>query len=151
MTGGHIRTVVALVVAALCLMTPALNASVVGRVLVDPLDVSIALASGEVAVGKTVRATVSVRNASTITVTQLSDELRADPAGVVVARIGGQGLGSLRSGKSVKAEWTVCGRLPGTYVILARVSGRLPAGVFASESPAVLLRVVSAPGKAKIC
>ena len=151
MSASHIRAVVAIVVAALCLVTPALNASVVGHVIVDPLDVSIALSSGEVAIGKIVRTTVSIRNRSTTTVTQLSGELRADPTGVVVERLSGNGVVTLKGGKSVKAEWTLCGRVPGTYVVLARVTGRLPAGAFASESPAVLLRVVPGSGKAKMC
>jgi hypothetical protein len=89
-------------------------------------------------VGQAVKAQATVSNVSKSPVTKVTVEIRFDPVGLRINKTTTE-ITQIKAGKSATVSWSVCGRLPGTYVLLARV--RLD-GV-SIDSSARLLRIVA--------
>lgn len=120
------------------------SGAVEARVVVSPLGVGLELRAGSVRVGETVRADARIDNLSSATLAGIVVVLRADPNGLSI-KAPTVAIGQLRPGKSKSVAWTICGAIPGSYVLLARVS---LAGQ-SIDSPARVLTVL--PGGRKAC
>lgn len=149
MSGRGAAALLALAVATCAGSAPAgsSSASLDARVAVNPLAVELALSAGEVTVGRAVRATATVRNLGVSPLQHVVVEIRVDPAGVIVKGSGPKAVGALNGGERARVSWSLCGAVPGAYVVLARATGDGPAGPFSAEGPAALLRVTGDPRK----
>jgi hypothetical protein len=115
------------------------GAAVRAEVTVHPLTVVLTVSPSQAAVGKRVQVEASVLNRGPVRVSGISVELRAASDGLAVRTALTQTIGHLRPAQRASVAWTVCGRVAGTYVLLARAT---VAGA-AVESPARLLTIVS--------
>jgi hypothetical protein len=101
------------------------------------VSVRLAVSSSSVRVGDTVKATATVVNGGASRLSGVAVSLRVDTTGLRVRGSSTTTFNTIGSGGSRSAQWTVCARQPGTFVLLARVS---VAGV-SVDSPAALLQV----------
>jgi uncharacterized repeat protein (TIGR01451 family) len=120
------------------------QATVTARLDVSPLVIRLELDAATARVGESVRARVRVTNAGPATVRDVDVSLRLDATAFVV-RGARQTLSQLQSGRTATVGVTLCGRLPGTYLVLAQATLD---GV-TIESPASLLTIL--PGSGKRC
>ena len=118
------------------------SGSVTGRVLVNPLTVSLTLSSASTSVGGSITANATVLNSGGSPVTDVAVVFAADPNLTV---LGGETrpLGTIPAGGSASASWPVCALAAGSYVVVARAT----AGSFQSDSPAQLLNVSPGVGQ----
>jgi uncharacterized membrane protein len=96
--------------------------SVIGTVVVSPLQIALELSASEAALGSNVRARATVSNLGPAPISQLSVTLRVDTAGLQVKGDPTQVISRLRPGQSGTVAWTVCGTQVGTYVLMASAS-----------------------------
>jgi len=118
------------------------SGSVTGRVLVNPLTVSLLLSPASSSVGGSVTATATVLNSGGAAVTDVAVALAADPNLTIM---GGETrpLGTIAAGATATASWPLCALAPGGYVVVARATG----GSFHTDSPAQLLNVSAGAGQ----
>jgi hypothetical protein len=114
------------------------------QVRASPIVVTFTLSAASAQVGQTIKAEASIANIGSATLRNVAVELRADRTGLsfknpIVT------IAQLKAGKSTTVGWSVCGRLAGSYLVLARVteSGQ------PIDSPARLLTV--SPGGRRSC
>lgn len=120
------------------------SVSVEARLAVSPILVGIELDTATAAVGSPVKARIRVTNASQATVRDVAVSLRVDTTAVVVK--GGRAtIGQIPAGRAASVGLTLCGRVPGSYLVLAQATLD---GV-TIESPAALLTIL--PGSGKRC
>jgi hypothetical protein len=110
--------------------------SVSARLAVSPLLVSLELEAASAAIGASVKARARILNAGPATVRNVVVSLRIEEAAFAV-RGGRQTIGQIQTGRTVSVGWTLCGRLPGAYLVLAQAT----LDGAAIESPAVLLTI----------
>ena len=127
----------ALVLAAAPVALAGPSGSVTATVRVQPLVVTLALEPSTANVGASIQARSTITNNSESSSLAVRVELRLDPVGVVVKSSAGHDALTIRPGRNVSAKWTLCGRTPGSYVVLARVT----VGDTEVESPARLLTI----------
>jgi hypothetical protein len=140
------QCVVAVIVLVLLTAPAALasdEASLAGRVQVSPIVVSLGLSATTALTGQTVKAQATASNVGAATIRPIVIELRVDPAGVQASK-GPLQISQLKAGKSSTVSWSVCGQVPGSYVVLARATFD---GV-SIDSGAVLLTVAAGGRKA---
>jgi hypothetical protein len=111
---------------------------VTGRVVASPLGVTLQLALESVRVGQLVKAEARITNVGAVTLRGIAVEIRADRAGLAI-RTPTVEVASLKPGRSTTVTWSVCGRVEGSYVLLARVTH----DVVQLESEARLLSVTA--------
>jgi hypothetical protein len=117
------------------------SGSVTGTVIVNPLEVSLALTHAQVPVGQYSAATATVRNLGAAPLTGVTATLRLDP-GLTVAGSPTRSLAPLAGGASANVAWTLCAAVPGNYFVLA--TARI--GSVSADSAAQLLQVPAGPG-----
>lgn len=116
--------------------------AVTARLGVSPLLLQLELDATTVRVGESVKGRVRVSNAGPITVREIAVSVRVDAAALAVK--GGRAtISQLQPGKTSTVASTLCGRAPGSYLVLAQATLD---GV-TIESPAVLLTILPGPGK----
>jgi hypothetical protein len=124
--------------------TPAAWASSTGRVeatvRIVPITVSLTIEPSSAAIGAPIHARATVANGSASEAAIVSVELRFDPAGVLL-KSDGRSTFTVRPGRSTSTGWTLCGRVAGSYVVLARAE---VGGTFV-DSPARLLTILAGP------
>jgi len=118
--------------------------AVSARLTVSPLLVHLELEAASALVGASVKARARVMNAGPTTVRDVVVSLRIDTTsfGVRGNRVT---IGQIGAGRTASVAWTLCGRVPGTYLVLAQATLD---GV-TIESPAVVLTIL--PGGGKRC
>ncbi|HEX5012931.1 MAG TPA: hypothetical protein VFV72_02140 [Candidatus Limnocylindrales bacterium] len=121
------------------------SGSVRGAVRIVPITVGLVVEPSSAATGASVRAKAMVVNASTSVTASVRLELRLDRVGVLVKAEAGKTSFTLKPGKSTTVSWNLCGRVAGTYVVLARAETE---GVFV-DSPARLLTIRAGPKTCK--
>jgi hypothetical protein len=114
------------------------------RLTVSPLLVGLELDAAEAATGVAVKARARVLNAGPTTVRDVVVSLRIDTTsfGVRGNRVT---IGQIQAGRTASVAWTLCGRVPGAYLVFAQATLD---GV-TIESPAALLTIL--PGSGKRC
>lgn len=117
------------------------SSSVAGTVVVNPLEVSLALTPAQVPVGRYSAATATVRNLGAAPLTGVTATLRLDP-GLTVAGSPTRSLATLAGGPNANVAWALCATAPGNYFVLA--TARI--GSASADSAAQLLQVQAAPG-----
>lgn len=137
--------VLATVLLALGLVAGARGAGggvVSGRVVANPLSVSLAFAASTTAVGSPVSATATVRNAGAAALANVTVALTGD---VNLAVAGGdtRTIATLPASGSAAVSWSVCPLAGGGYVVLAKAQ----AGAFAADSAAQVLNVSAGSGQ----
>jgi hypothetical protein len=118
------------------------SGSVTGRVLVNPVTVSLTLSSASTFVGGSVTATATVVNSGGAPVTDVAVVLAAD-ANLAVSGGDTRPIGTIPGNASAQASWPLCALAPGGYVVLARVT----AGPYRADSVAQLLNVTAGSGQ----
>ena len=121
------------------------SGTVRGAVRIVPITVGLVVDPSSAATGVAVHAKATVVNASASVTAAVRIELRLDRVGVVVKAETGKTSFTLKPGKSTTVSWNLCGRVPGSYVVLARAETD---GVFV-DSPARLLTIRSGPKTCK--
>jgi hypothetical protein len=122
---GRRRAIGALV--GLVLLGSAPTASAAGggtissHVRASPLLVVLDLSATGTQVGQPVKAQATVSNLSKSLVKKVTVEMRFDPVGLRINKATTE-IAQIKPGKSTSVSWSVCGQLPGTYVLLARVT-----------------------------
>jgi hypothetical protein len=117
---------------------------IAGRVRASPLVVTLELSSASAITGRSAQASATVTNIAGATIRSIVVALRADSTDVRIGK-GSIAISQLKGGKSATVSWTVCGRTPGTYVLLARVT----ADTWSVDSDARILTIL--PGGKKAC
>jgi hypothetical protein len=144
-----VRRALALSLAVVLAVAPVALASssgtVRGAVRIVPITVGLVVEPSSAAIGAAVHAKATVVNASASVTAAVRVELRIDRAGVVVKSETGKTSFTLKPGKSTAISWNLCGKVAGTYVVLARAE---TAGVFV-DSPARLLTIRAGPKTCK--
>jgi hypothetical protein len=113
------------------------SGSITGRVLANPLSVTIDVPADPKPRGKTFRIRADVANAGAkvlddVVVTLVRDQgIRLDPKP-------SQTIPRIPSGESRRVVWSACSNKPGDYLVLARAA----AGQFVAESPAELVQIL---------
>jgi hypothetical protein len=118
------------------------SGGVAGRVRASPISVSLALSTSTARVGDKVQAQASVANLTKAALTSVVVELRVDLAGLRIKPPNSQAL-SVKAGRTATGKWSVCGMVPGSYVIVARAT----VGGIAVDSPGHVLTVTPANRK----
>jgi hypothetical protein len=144
------RVLCALVLGALAVGVPssqgADSGSVPATVIPSPLFVSLSLEPARIGPGQTARASATVTNLAPDRVRDLTLALRSDPPGVSVTGRNPRRFSSIAPGASATGEWTLCGRGPAGYVLVAEARARLPSGAVATgESAARVLTITGPP------
>ena len=144
------RMLCALALGALAAGVPGSQAadsgSVQATVVPSPLLVRLSLAPARIGPGQTSRASATVTNLGPDRVRDVTLELRSEPPELSVTGRNPRRFSSIATGASANGEWTVCGRGPAHYVLVAQARGRLPSGAIATgESDARLLTITSPP------
>jgi hypothetical protein len=146
--GGQRQTLVLMIGLAFLGVAPAVSAagdgSVSSHVHVSPLLVSLDLSATRAQAGQAVQAKATVSNIGTTLVKGVTVELRFDAAGLRVSKAT-EKVAQIKAGKNAVVSWSICGRLPGIYVLLARVTF----DGASIDSPARLLTIT--PGGKKPC
>lgn len=120
--------------------------AVLATVSASPLCVALSLSDERLGPGETARAAASLYNLGTVPVRRVTIALRGDPGGFRVTGSNPDGVAALDGASSVSRGWTICGRGPATYVLVARAGGELPSGAVANaESDARVVRVTGSP------
>ena len=101
--------------------------SVIATILVDPLRVTLSLQANRVRAGSSDLAMEAVTNHGSTPLNNVAAVLQV-PSNVVVKPPGSQAIGTLPAGATKTARWTLCAKVPGTYVIRAQASGQDAAG-----------------------
>lgn len=115
-------------------------AAVEARVAVSPLVLRLELDTGAAAVGEPVKARARVLNAGAVTVRDVLLSIRVDTAALVV-KGGRVTIAQLPSGRTGTVGWTLCGRAPGVYLVLAQAT----LDGLTIESPARILTIAAGP------
>lgn len=118
--------------------------AVSGVVRANPLVVTLELSTTTAAVGQAIQARATVSNLGPTTIRGIRVELRVDPSGLRLVKAAID-LAQLKAGKSSTVTWAVCGRVVGSYVLLARAT----AGGASIDSQAQVLTISS--GGRKTC
>jgi hypothetical protein len=118
--------------------------SISGRIVANPLDVRLTLATSQTQVGTRFAAGATVRNIGARSLANVTLALRADPA-VVVTPSAPWALGTLAGGATTAGAWILCGSSPGNYVIVARATG----GGFTGDSSARVVSVAAGRGRCR--
>jgi hypothetical protein len=146
--GGRRRILVLLIGMVLLGTAPAVSAagggSISSQVHAFALLVSLDLSAASATVGQTVQARATVSNVGKTLVKKVTVELRFDPVGLRIGKATID-IAQIKPGKSAVVSWSVCGRVVGTYVLLARVT----LDGTSIDSPARLLTITS--GGKKTC
>lgn len=120
--------------------------TVAATVVPSPLVVALSLSRARIGPGQTSRAAATATNLGPDRVRDVTLGLRSDPSGLSVTGRNPRRFTSLATGTSSNAEWTVCGRGPASYVLVAQARGKLPSGAVATgESEARLLTITGPP------
>jgi hypothetical protein len=127
----------ALAVGAACVAQAGESDSITGRVLVDPLSVTVNVPDTSRRRGVTFRVSATVANASASRVEIVSVTL-VRSSSLLLDRVPTQVIPRIPPLASRRAVWEACSNLPGTYVVLARAQ----AGPFSAESPGALIQIV---------
>ena len=112
---------------ALALLVPATEVlaaaggPITGHVRVSPLVVRLDLSATTAPVGQAVGARATVTNVGSSLVRDIQVELRADPVGLRVTKPIVK-IAQLKAGKSTVVSWSICGAVPGSYVVLVRTT-----------------------------
>ena len=112
---------------------------------VSPLAVALTLVPDQAGVGRRVRARVAVTNLGPTAISGVTAEIRLDRDGLVIAGSAVVVIGRIRPGQTASVSWSVCGRLAGQYLVLARAT----LDGASVESPARLLTIT--PGGRRSC
>jgi hypothetical protein len=144
------RVLRALALGALAVGVPGSRAedtgSVQATVVASPFFVSLALAPARIGHGQTSRASATVTNVGPDRVRDVTLALRSDPPALSVTGANPRRFASIASAAAATGEWTVCGRGPAGYVLVAQARGRLPSGAVATgESAAHVLTITGPP------
>jgi hypothetical protein len=122
--------------------TPSAGRSVVGRVTVSPLLLTLRLSSNEAPAGRRIRATATLHNLGAATLRSASLELRTDPSGLLTIGPKRRAISQLKPGKSRAVQWRLCGIVPASYVVVAVALARTDTGtVYEAESEGELLAI----------
>jgi hypothetical protein len=113
---------------------------VTGHVAMSPLLVALDVSPWQARAGTALQARVIVSNAGPVTVRGIRVRLRFDPTAFIVAPNAARSIAQVKPGGAASVAWQLCGRRPGSYVILAEVSF----GGVAIESPARIVMVLPA-------
>jgi hypothetical protein len=120
--------------------------SIPATVVPSPLVVTLSLAPARIGPGQVSRATALATNLGRDRLRDAMLTLRSDPPGVSLTGRNPRRFSSLASGASATGEWTVCGRGPASYVLVAQARGSLPSGaVVTGESEARVLTIAGPP------
>lgn len=125
---------------------PSTERSVMARVAVSPLMLSLELDRSAAIVGESVKARAWVTNAGPHAVRNVAVSLRTDAAAILV-RGGRVTVAHLQPGRSAAIGWILCGLVPGTYVVLAQAT----LDDVTVESPARILVVTDSGGRPRRC
>jgi hypothetical protein len=118
--------------------------SVPARVVASPLYAELAVAEARLGPHRTARATAALTNLGAVSLRDVTLELRSDPRLVRVAPRNPFRYERLGPQSGVRADWSICARGPGTYVLVAVGRGSLPSGArVATESEARVLVVTA--------
>ncbi|TAJ99307.1 MAG: hypothetical protein EPO36_12345 [Chloroflexota bacterium] len=120
------------------------EAVVTARLDVSPLLVVLDLEAAAATTGESVKARVRVTNAGPATVRDVMVSLRLDAAAFAI-RGARQTLSQIPSGRTSTVGVTLCGRVPGAYLVLAQAT----LDDVTIESPAAILTIL--PGSGKRC
>ncbi len=120
------------------------EATVTGRVRVSPLTLLLELSTSTATVGQKLQAQATVSNVGASAIREVQVELRVDADGLRVNK-NIVDLAQIKAGKSAVVSWSVCARVAGTYVVLARAT----ADGASLESPARVLTI--AHGSRRSC
>ena len=101
--------------------------SLIATILVDPLRVTLSLHANHVRAGSSDSATEALTNHGNTLLNSVSAVLQV-PSSVVVKPAGSQAIGTLAAGATKTAKWTLCAKVPGTYLVRAQASGQDAAG-----------------------
>jgi hypothetical protein len=115
----------------------AAGGSVAATVQVAAVTVDLALSTSDTRVGEMLQARAIVTNAGSGVVGPISVELRVDHEGIALRGAPARALAQVKPGKNGVVLWAICGRVPGSYLLLVRatVDGT------AIDSPARLLTI----------
>ena len=144
------RALLALALGALAVGTPGsaegCAESIPVSVIASPLTVTLSVLPAQIGRGRTARAVATVTNLGSRRVDHLTLALRSDQPRLGVAGPDPVRLSSLAPGARATGRWTVCGRVPASYVLVAQARGSLPSGATATaESEARTLAVTGPP------
>lgn len=144
------RPSVALALATLAVGVPGSQGAgtdtVPATVRVSPFHVTLSLTQTRIGPGQATHAIATVTNVGPERVRDVMLELRSDPSGVTVTGRNPRRVGNLATGTSAGAEWTICGRGPAGYLLVAQARGNLPSGeAVTAESEARLLTMTGPP------
>ena len=95
--------------------------SIGGHVRPFQLLVSLDMSATRAQIGQVVQAHASVSNPGKTVVKKVTVELRFDPVGLRVPKALTV-VAQIKAGSSATTSWSVCGRVVGVYVLLARVT-----------------------------
>jgi CARDB len=112
------------------------SGSITGRVLVNPLSVTVDVPPDPVKAGRDFKITARVANAGTTALRNVDVLLVRDPA-IVLRDPARQVLDPLGGGRAGKVTWTACSATPGSYVVLVRAT----TGPFTAESPGAVIEI----------
>lgn len=120
------------------------SGGVESRIQVSPVLVALEISASTAAAGERIQVRVTVTNVGPRSLRGIALEVRADPDGLRLSRSAAE-IANLRPGSTASAQWTVCARSPGAYVMVAvaTVDGA------SIESGARVLTVI--PGVARAC
>jgi hypothetical protein len=121
------------------------SGTVRGAVRIVPITVGLVVEPTSAVIGAAVHAKAIVVNASASVTAAVRVELRLDRLGVVVKSETGKSSFTLKPGRSTTVSWNLCGKVAGTYVVLARAETE---GV-SVDSPARLLTIRAGPKTCK--
>ena len=115
------------------------SGSVAGRVLVNPLYVTVLVPSSPVRTGRDFRIRVDVANAGAVPLLNVAVTL-VRPTGVALRDRARQVLPRIAPLDQRRVNWDACVRNAGSYVFMARAT----TGPFTAESPAAVVEVTGA-------
>jgi uncharacterized membrane protein len=107
-----------------------------GRVLVNPLYITVLVPSTPVRTGRDFRIRAEVDNAGSTALQDVAVTL-VRPTGLVLRDPARQVLPRVGPGRDRRVRWDVCARNAGSYVVMARAAS----GAFTSESSAEIIQV----------
>lgn len=140
---GHVRAI--LLATAVALVTSGAGATAVdgaatgtvgGRVLVSPIAISLTISPTTVLTGEPATARATVTNLGPTRVGRISVRLRL-ASGLMIRGRQIQAIRRLPSGAAGSLLWSLCGRTPGAYLVIAEAT----LGTLVLDSPARLLTV----------
>ena len=115
------------------------SGSVQGRVLVNPLVVTLAVPTGAVKAGQSFRIQALVANIGRTTLQNVAVTLVV-PQPLVLRDKATQAFSSLGPAQVRAVAWSACTTTPGGYIVMARAT----AGPFTSESTGQLVQIAPA-------